>query len=660
MRLLPLTLSLILSDATSAASKPRAKSITSREESYPKYAVKTPPLDTPWTYDLGTDPWPEYPRPLMRRSDWKSLNGIWRYQNASASDQEPPIGAILDHEVLVPSCLESAISGLQGTYTIYSWFSHDFLVPSSWQSRKVLLNFGAVDYEATVYINGNYVTFKRGGYASFSTDITDHVHFNSSNALLVFVHDPTDSDDIVIPIGKQTLRPSHIFYTPCSGIWQSVWIEAVPTSNYISQLDLDGDMHGKVSLLAHSATRGRDKVNITIREGGQTDTAAATASFDADFPTEITMPFTPKLWSPDSPVLYDVTIQLGSDTIESYVGFRSIASQEVNGVVRPMLNGEFIFTVGTLDQGYWPDGIYVPPNHSAMVYDLHILKIIGFNLVRKHIKIESDLFYAACDRLGLLIIQDMPSPRPLQTKHYPNCTSHPYLPNATEQADFVRQLQTMIHQLKSHPSIFAWTIYNEGWGQPLSPTPNGTYAEHGLTTLVRTLDPTRLITATSGWTDHGAGDFSDTHTYASPKCGTPFYKTPSPPYDPTRIALQGEFGGIGHNVSASHLWPLPAAVATINQTYELADDLDTYNYRAHQLWRELREQVDLFACSGAVWTQTTDVEGELNGLLTYDRRVLRVDLELWRRDIQELYDAAERRGARPYQVPQPVRFDMRP
>ena len=156
MRLLPLTLSLILSDATSAASKPRAKSITSREESYPKYAVKTPPLDTPWTYDLGTDPWPEYPRPLMRRSDWKSLNGIWRYQNASASDQEPPIGAILDHEVLVPSCLESAISGLQGTYTIYSWFSHDFLVPSSWQSRKVLLNFGAVDYEATVYVGGSF------------------------------------------------------------------------------------------------------------------------------------------------------------------------------------------------------------------------------------------------------------------------------------------------------------------------------------------------------------------------------------------------------------------------------------------------------------------------------------------------------------------------
>ena len=288
-----------------------------------------------------------------------------------------------------------------------------------------------------------------------------------------------------------------------------------------------------------------------------------------------------------------------------------------------------------------------------MVYDLQVLKAVGFNMVRKHIKVESSLFYSACDEMGLLVMQDMPSPRASQKYTNPNCTTSVFLPDINEERDFVDQLERMVNQLKSHPSIFGWTIYNEGWGQLLTQE-SGRYLEYDLVDLVRSLDPTRLISATSGWTDHGAGDFHDTHTYASPKCGTPFYKIPSAPYDGARIAFQGEFGGIGHNLTEANLWTVEDAMSTINQTYEINNDLVTFNYRARQLLRELREQVELYDCSGAVWTQTTDVEGELNGLLSYDRRILRVDLNVWRAEIQALYDAAENRGARAYSIGDPM------
>lgn len=348
----------------------------------------------------------------------------------------------------------------------------------------------------------------------------------------------------------------------------------------------------------------------------------------------------PQLWSPDSPTLYNVTVTLGEDTVDSYIGFRTISRRLVDGVERLLLNNEFIFQFGTLDQGYWPDGIYTPPNREAMVFDLQTLKDLGMNMVRKHIKIESSLFYQACDQLGLLVIQDMPSLRPSQSRTLDDCTSEPILPDSSQQLEFQRQLTLLINRFKHFPSITTWVIYNEGWGQLTSPY----YPEFNLTTLVRTLDPTRLIDATSGWTDHGAGDYHDNHHYANPQCGTPFYSLPSTPYDPARIALQGEFGGIGHNVSPEHLWNVQAAIDTINQTYEIDATLEAYNYRAHMLLGELTQQVERFGCSGAVWTQTTDVKGEVNGLLTYDRRVLRPDVAAWRADARGLYEAAARRG----------------
>lgn len=357
-----------------------------------KYAVQKPPLDTDWTYKVGTDPWPEYPRPQLQRSQWKNLNGIWTYQNASGLDavSSPPTGSNLAHEVLVPSCLESALSGIQGRFTLYSWFRTTFSVPSSWSGQRVLLNFGAVDYEATVFVNGHNATFHRGGYFSFTVDVTQYLRRGASNELLVFVHDPTDSDDYVIPIGKQVLHPSHIFYTPCSGIWRSVWIESAPT-DYITGLDLSADMHGKVNVTVHASqsSYGSSSVTVSVKDRKSKKTVAKhTGKANSAFQFSVS---NPKLWTPDSPNLYDVSVTLGKETISSYTGFRTVSRGYVDGIMRPLLNGEFIFMFGTLDQGFWPDGIYVPPNREAMVYDLKALKKLGFNMLRKHVSSVSTL-----------------------------------------------------------------------------------------------------------------------------------------------------------------------------------------------------------------------------------------------------------------------------
>jgi len=331
---------------------------------------------------------------------------------------------------------------------------------------------------------------------------------------------------------------------------------------------------------------------------------------------------------------------MGSDTIQSYTGFRTISKGVINGIQRPLLNGKFVFPFGTLDQGFWPDGIYTPPSVEAMVYDLQVLKRVGYNMVRKHIKVEPALFYRACDEIGMLVIQDMPSLRP----DLPDGGCGIIRLDPSAQPEFDRQLGLMVEQLKSYPSIFAWTIYNEEWGQATSPP----WPEFGLTDMVRQQDPTRLINAVSGWTDHRAGDFDDNHHYATPQCGTPFWSRQGggfdSAYDSSRIGLQGEFGGVGTEVTEdnfAHSW---FKNVDRQQSYELANTTAVWNYRCHVLLRELREQIDMFACSGGVWTQTTDVEGEVNGMMTYDRKVIRMNETMWREDIQALYDAAEKRA----------------
>ncbi|KAF2848387.1 glycoside hydrolase family 2 protein [Plenodomus tracheiphilus IPT5] len=595
-------------------------------------------LKTNWTDQVGTNPWPEYPRPRLQRSDWKNLNGVWRYRDgANASNDAPPFGERLEKPVLVPFCLESALSGVTGLGKLSSWYQTSFDVPSAWSSdHRVLLNFGAVDYNTTIYVNGKEAGNHTGGYFEFSIDVTPYLNSNGTNELIVHAFDPTDTDHYQIPIGKQTLtRGGMIWYTPCSGIWQTVWLESVPV-DYITKLDLTADMDGTVNVTVHSSTDSPTSYEITIHDL-DSNKVKATATGLSGAPFTFTID-EPKLWHPNSPNLYNITITFGSDTVKSYTGFRTVSRGLVGGVQRPLLNGEFIFPFGTLDQGYWPDGIYTAPSVEAMTYDLKVLKNVGYNMLRKHIKVEPALYYRACDEIGLLVIQDMPSLRP-DVPDGSNCGSQRLYPEA--QAEFNRQLALMVEQLKSYTSIFAWTIYNEEWGQATSPP----WPEFPLADMVRSLDPTRLINAASGWTDHGAGDFDDNHHYSTPQCGTPFWSNQGSgydsAYDSSRIGFQGEFGGIGTLPGNDHTWFPELERQT---AYELANTTEWWNYRGHDLLTQLREQINLFSCSGGVWTQTTDVEGEVNGMMTYDRNVIRMNTTMWRADIQALYDAAAKRA----------------
>lgn len=313
------------------------------------------------------------------------MNGIWQWTNATSLEDlnNPPFGQSLAREVLVPFCLESALSGIQGERLLYSWYRTTFDVPAYWSGDRVLLNFDAVDYEATVFVNGQNVTFNRGGYFAFSVDITDHLEAGDANELVVFVHDPTDSDANVIPIGKQTLEPSHIFYTSCSGIWQTVWLESVPF-DHVSSLDIDGDAYGNLTIKAMTSGNVTSAVSVTVYEKNTT-TVVATATGQSNSAFGL-MVENARLWSPETPTLYDVSIKSANDTIQSYTGFRTISRGSVNGVQRVLLNGASYFPFGTLDQGYWPDGIYTPPTYEAMVYDLEVLKTIGFDMLRKHVR----------------------------------------------------------------------------------------------------------------------------------------------------------------------------------------------------------------------------------------------------------------------------------
>ncbi|KAG6039427.1 hypothetical protein E4U41_002669 [Claviceps citrina] len=615
------------------------------------YKVQKPPLDTDWTYNVGTNPWPEHPRPQLRRENWQNLNGIWTYDkdDQKAAPAWPPQVQAFSREIMIPSCVESGLSGIQDVGVTHMWFMRSFTVPDSWKGQSVLLHFEAVDYEATVYLNDDMVGRHVGGYFRFTLDLTKKLRWGEENKLFVHVRDPSNQE--VIPVGKQAQNPSHIFYRSCSGIWQTVWLESTPSNNII-QLDVSAGMAGDVTVTAHSSEKRGTRVKVAVVDRKGEVVAEGTGPSDKEFKFVVG---SPQLWSPSTPTLYNLTVTMGDDVVQSYIGFRTISSGIVQGVQRPLLNGEFVFLFGTLDQGYWPDGLYTPPSREAMVYDLKMLKRLGFNMVRKHVKVEPDLFYRACDELGLLVIQDMPN---LSTDG-----NRP--PNAAQYTEFERQLETLVNEHKSYTCIGVWTIYNEGWGQSRGPP----YPEARLTEMVRQLDPSRLVNSVSGWNDHGFGDFSDNHHYANPQCGTPFHSILSSPYDPKRIGFQGEFGGIGHVVGmdqyvqqalcrAAHaavttghvsnlllsLWNVQQAIDQMNQTYEINADLESYNYRASVLFRELTEQVELYACSGGVWTQTTDVEGEVNGLYTYDRRVLRPDVDGWKGAIHRLHIAALKRG----------------
>ena len=565
-----------------------------------KWEPKKARLMTRWAKDVSPEKaLPEYPRPQMVRKDWLNLNGLWEYAIQPKDGERPTNFA---GQILVPFPVESALSGVMQMVKPDQrlWYRRTFALPKEWgKEKRVLLHFGAVDWDTTVYVNGKEVGKHRGGYDPFSFDVTDALKRDATEQeLVVSVWDPTDTG--YQPIGKQTLRPRGIWYTPTTGIWQSVWLEPVPQDR-ITGIRLVPDVDQKrltiVVTSASAANRGH-WVRAVVRDGGQ---QVAEGKADVGQTLEVNLE-EPKLWSPDSPHLYDLTLTLHQgdqqfDEVSSYFGMRKISlGKDEKGVLRVMLNNKFLFQYGPLDQGFWPDGLYTAPTDEALKYDIEITKKLGFNMARKHVKVEPARWYYWCDKLGLLVWQDMPS----GDKHIRR--EDPDIVRSKESAEnFEREWKAVMDALRNHPSIVMWVPFNEGWGQ---------YDTARVTDLTKQYDPTRLVNSASGWTDRGTGDVNDVHVYPGPG---------APTAEEKRAIVLGEFGGLGLPLEG-HTW-----LDKGNWGYRSYTSKESLTEAYVGLLARLHRLIGEPGLSAAVYTQTTDVEIEVNGLLTYDREVLKMD-----------------------------------
>jgi hypothetical protein len=556
------------------------------------------PLLTRWTKDVKADqPRPEYPRPQMRRQHWRTLNGIWQLAFAQ-KDEAAPIGKDLGERILVPFPVESALSGVM-KHAERLWYRRLFTVPKEWKDQRVLLHFGAVDWEAKVWVNGKEIGSHRGGYDAFTFDITDALKQDGEQELIVGVWDPTDAG--LQPRGKQVRKPGGIMYTPTTGIWQTVWLEPVPQT-YIERLRIVPSVD-------------KSEVRIRVYVNGKVDNVSVWASVldqDTEFPTKVKgrleedlvlkVPDA-KLWSPESPFLYRLKVGItgkprAQDEVESYFGMRKISvGPDDKGITRLLLNDKPYFMVGPLDQGFWPDGLYTAPTDEALKYDIEITKKLGFNMARKHVKVEPARWYYWCDKLGLLVWQDMPSGDKSIGVNGPDLKR---TPESAKQYEL--ELEHMIDGLRNHPSIIMWVVFNEGWGQ---------FDTARITEWTKKHDPSRLVNCASGWTDRGVGDVHDIHDYPGPK---------SPQPESKRAAVLGEFGGLGLKVDG-HTWE--QKTWGYRGTSSKADLTRKYE----KLLAGVYQLKDKPGLSAAVYTQITDVETEANGLLTYDRAVIKVDLD---------------------------------
>ncbi|HOK95256.1 MAG TPA: beta galactosidase jelly roll domain-containing protein [Anaerohalosphaeraceae bacterium] len=542
------------------------------------------PLMTQWAEDVTpNNVWPEYPRPHMVRQNWQNLNGLWDYAVVS---QDAPKPDSWDGKILVPFCIESALSGVmkkvQPSQSL--WYRRTFQSSLDKSSKRLLLHFGAVDWQAAVWVNGKQVGRHTGGYDPFTFDITDAV-VDGQNELVVRVWDPTDTGSQ--PKGKQVLRPGGIMYTAVTGIWQTVWLETVP-SLYIQSLKIVPDVDRSVVQITVSASNTAEAA-ITVKDNGRT---AAQAQGKTGQPIEVKLEAC-KLWSPDSPHLYDLEISLmdasgAADRVSSYFGMRKIeVKKDENGINRLFLNNKVLFQYGPLDQGWWPDGLYTPASQAAMEYDIVMTKKFGMNMARKHVKYECARWYYLCDKLGLLVWQDMPSGDTGRDEE--------------SKSNFRTELKAMVDALHNFPCIVMWIPFNEGWGQ---------HDTEEIVQWMQNYDPTRPINEASGWHDRGSGDVSDMHNYPGPGVR---------PAEDKRVCVLGEFGGLGLPIEG-HLWQPDRNWGYVS--YKNTEELTDAYVGLLTAMRPLIAQ----GLSAAVYTQTSDVEIEINGLMTYDRKVVKMDL----------------------------------
>lgn len=559
-------------------------------------------IKTPWASQIDANKvLPEYPRPIMERGEWQNLNGLWNYAIIPVGKQQP---TSFDGKILVPFAIESSLSGVQKRvgHDQELWYQREFTVPSKWKNNKVLLHFGAVDWKADVWVNGVKVGQHTGGYTPFTFDITSALT-NGANLLEVKVWDPTDAG--YQPRGKQVNKPEGIWYTPVTGIWQTVWLEPVP-EKFIENLKITPDIDKNILTVevVSNTCCSSTKVEVKVKDGAN---IVATGLAINNLPVEIAMPENVKLWSPDNPHLYDLEVTLWDgnkkmDKVESYAAMRKYSMQrDDKGIMRLQLNNKDLFQFGPLDQGWWPDGLYTAPTDEALEYDIIKTKEWGFNMIRKHVKVEPARWYTHCDRHGIIVWQDMPngdrSPE-WQMRQYFNGAER--VRSAESDINYRKEWKEIIDYLYSYPSVGVWVPFNEAWGQ---------FKTKEIAEWTKQYDPSRLVNPASGGNHYTVGDMLDLHQYPAPQLYL---------YDAQRATVLGEYGGIGW-ANKEHLWEPDRnwGYVQFNSAEEVTDEYVKY---AEQLKHLIRQ-----GFSAAVYTQTTDVEIEVNGLMTYDRKVVKID-----------------------------------